>query len=286
MPKIKIAAYPMKIAWADPAENLRNVASVMTHLQPGTDILVLPELFSTGFMQDKEVILSLAEGTTGNTIEQLKSLSRNSGVAIAGSFLCRVGDKIYNRAFFVEPSGEETYYDKRHLFSLSLEHTLFTPGHTLPPVVRFRGWNIALSVCYDLRFPVWCRNRKHSYDIMLVPANWPTSRGYAWKHLIIARAIENQAIYVGANRGGSDDFGDYDNLTYIADGLGKLYPADQPVINSTTDSIGSINNTDRNTSEANSLIYGTFDKSELIKIREKLPFGNDADDYSIECEVR
>lgn len=286
MPKIKIAAYPMKIAWADPAENLRNVASVMTHLQPGTDILVLPELFSTGFMQDKEVILSLAEGTTGNTMGHLKLLSKNFGVAIAGSFLCRVGDRIYNRAFFVEPSGEETFYDKRHLFSLSLEHTLFTPGQSLPPVVRYRGWNIALSVCYDLRFPVWCRNCKHSYDIMLVPANWPTSRGYAWKHLIIARAIENQAIYVGANRGGSDDFGDYDNLTYIADGLGKLISEEVSRSKNVIDDPAKTDIIGDTYTPANDLIYASFDKSELLKIREKLPFGNDADDYSLECGLR
>lgn len=286
MPKIKIAAYPMKIAWADPAENLRNVASIMPRLQPGTDILVLPELFSTGFMQDREVILSLAEGTTGNTIGHLKLLSKSFGVAIAGSFLCRVGDRIYNRAFFVEQSGEETFYDKRHLFSLSLEHTLFTQGQSLPPVVRYRGWNIALSVCYDLRFPVWCRNKKHSYDIMLVPANWPNSRGYAWKHLIIARAIENQAIYVGANRGGSDDFGDYDNLTFVADGLGKLIPEEMSRSKNVIDGPANTNIIDDTYSAANDLIYASFDKSELLKIREKLPFGNDADDYSLECELR
>ena len=104
-----------------------------------------------------------------------------------------------------------------------MEHKVFASGDKQPPVVRYRGWNISLIVCYDLRFPVWCRNNRQSYDLMLVPANWPSSRGYAWKHLLIGRAIENQAVYVGANRGGSDDFGDYDGLSFVVNGLGKLY---------------------------------------------------------------
>lgn len=252
----------MKIAWADPEENLRNVESIAHQVARDTDILVLPELFSTGFMQDVQVISSLAESIAGTTVTRLKALSRQYGFAVAGSFLCRVGEKVYNRCFFIEPSGEETFYDKHHLFSLSLEHKVFTPGYKLPPVVRYRGWNISLIVCYDLRFPVWCRNSRHSYDIMIVPANWPSSRGYAWEHLLIGRAIENQAVYVGANRGGSDDFGDYDNLSFIVNGLGRVVSAE-----------------DKNSG----LIYAEFDRDELVKIREKLPFGNDADDFSVEC---
>lgn len=185
MRRLKVAIYPMKIAWADPEENLRNVESVLTHAQSDFDILVLPELFSTGFLQDNQVISTLAEPVSGRTVTRLKELASGHSIAIAGSFLCRVGDCVYNRGFIIEPSGEETYYDKRHLFSLSSEHKVFTPGEHLPPVVRFRGWNISLIVCYDLRFPVWCRNMNQSYDMMLVPANWPSSRGYAWELSLI-----------------------------------------------------------------------------------------------------
>ncbi|MDE6755570.1 MAG: nitrilase family protein [Muribaculaceae bacterium] len=252
----------MKIAWADPAENLRNVEEITNALPADIDILVLPELFSTGFLQDIQVISALAEPISGTTMTRIKELSRSCGFAIAGSFLCRVGEKIFNRSFFIEPSGEETFYDKRHLFSLSMEHKVFASGDKLPPVVRYRGWNISLIVCYDLRFPVWCRNSHQSYDMMLVPANWPSSRGYAWKHLLIGRAIENQAVYVGANRGGSDDFGDYDGLSFVANGLGKIV--------STTDSL-------------TGLVVAEFERDELAKIREKLPFGNDADDFMLEC---
>lgn len=262
MHRLKVAVFPMKIAWADPEENLRNVESTISKVEPDCDIIVLPELFSTGFMQDEEVISALAEPVSGKTISRIKQLSREHSVAIAGSFLCRVGDKIYNRGFFIEPSGEETFYDKRHLFSLSMEHKVFTPGNELPPVIRYRGWNISIIVCYDMRFPVWCRNRRQRYDLMLVPANWPSSRGYAWKHLLISRAIENQAVYIGANRGGSDDYGDYDGLSIITDGLGHIVS--------------------ENGNDAE-LIYATFDHDELCRIREKLPFGNDADDFSLEC---
>lgn len=264
MSQLKIAAYPMKIAWADPAENLRNVENAMSSIRQDTDILVLPELFSTGFMQDVDVLRAIAEPVSGNTLAVIRALSQKSGIAIAGSFLCKVSNSIFNRAFFIEPSGEETFYDKRHLFSLSLENSLFTPGKSLPPVVRYRGWNISLIVCYDLRFPVWCRNVRQSYDMMLVPANWPTSRGYAWKQLLIARAIENQAIYVGADRGGSDDFGDYDNLSLIVNGLGK--PVEE-------------------TDPATGVIYATVDYDQLLKVRTKLPFGNDADDFTLFCDA-
>lgn len=251
----------MKIAWADPEENLRDVASMAHKISADTDLIVLPELFSTGFVQDREVISVLAEPIGGPTISRIKELSRNYGFAIAGSFLCRIGDKYYNRCFFIEPSGEETYYDKRHLFSLSLENKLFAPGCSLPPVIRYRGWNISLIVCYDLRFPVWCRNQKKSYDVMLVPANWPSSRGYAWRHLLIGRAIENQAVYIGANRGGSDDFGDYENQSFAVDGLGSVVSGNE---------------------DDNGVVYAVFDHDELVKIRKRLPFGNDADDFAIE----
>lgn len=260
MPRLKIATYPMKIVWADSEENLRNVTNMVAHVSPDTDILVLPELFSTGFMQDCQIITNLAEPTTGRTITQIKYLSKKYGFAIAGSFVCRVGNNIFNRCFFIEPSGEETYYDKRHLFGLGMEHKVFTAGEKLPPIVRFRGWNISMIVCYDLRFPVWCRNRAQSYDIMLVPANWPASRSYAWKHLMIGRSIENQAIYVAANRGGADDYGDYDNWSFMTNALGEI--------------VSSVDDETR-------LVYAEFDRDELLTTRKKLPFGNDADDFFI-----
>ena len=261
MQKLNIAIYPMKIAWADPEENMRMVSAMASEVSAGTDILVIPELFSTGFVQDYHVISSISETVTGETISKIKELSHRYGFAIAGTFLCRIGEEVFNRCFFIEPSGEETYYDKHHLFSLGQEQKVFSEGNQRPPIIRYRGWNISMIVCYDLRFPVWCRNVKQSYDIMLVPANWPSSRNYAWRHLLIGRAIENQAIYVGANRGGSDDFGDYDNTSLMVDGLGKIVSSQ---------------------SQNSELLYAEFNHDELAKLRERLPFGKDADAFSIE----
>lgn len=261
MQNLKIAIYPMKIAWADPEENLRMVSTMTSQVPSGTDILVLPELFSTGFVQDFHVVSSISDSVSGMTMTNIKELSQRYGFAIAGTFLCRVGEQIFNRCFFIEPSGEETYYDKHHLFSLGQEQEVFSAGNRRAPILRYRGWNISMIVCYDLRFPVWCRNVGQAYDIMLVPANWPSSRSYAWKHLLIGRAIENQAIFVGANRGGSDDFGDYDNTSIMVDGLGKIV--------SRSDDDGE-------------LIYAEFNRAELVKIREGLPFGKDADEFSID----
>ncbi|MBO5779792.1 MAG: nitrilase family protein [Muribaculaceae bacterium] len=260
---MKIAAIPLKIAWSDRDENLAKVEEYMRNLHSDTDIVVLPELFSTGFIHDEEVMAAMAEPIGGETIGRLAELAKAYNMAIAGSFLFNGVSGIFNRGFFIEPSGEETYYDKRHLFSLSTECERYAAGKQMPPIVRFRGWNIALTICYDLRFPVWCRNKNQAYDIMLVPANWPTVRSYAWERLLCARAIENQAIYVGANRGGHDDYGDYDYLTFIFDAMGT-----------------NISNVDA----ATSVVYATIDKAQLDKVRTRLPFGNDADDYTINID--
>lgn len=263
--KFKIAAVPLRMVWADCEENLSNVAAIMDTIQPDTDLVVLPELFNTGFMQDEDVIRSLAETNSGRTMQTIAKLAASHNMAIAGSYLSIDNGYVFNRGFFVEPSGEQYFYDKRHLFSLSAEHKVFTAGKQLPASVRYRGWNIAMIVCYDLRFPAWCRNRNGSdpYDIMLVPANWPNSRGFAWRQLLSARAIENQAVYVGANREGSDDYGEYTDATFITNPLGLTI--------SRKDS-------------ATGIYYAEVDKSELEMIRTKLPFGNDADDFTLVCE--
>lgn len=231
--KLRVAALPLAIEWADKDANIAAVEKALEKLPAGTDVIVLPELFSTGYSDDPDVLAALAERNTGATVDKIKEWAARTGAAIAGSYLASTHPKIYNRGFFIEPSGEETFYDKRHLFSLSKEAQLFAPGDERPRIVRFRGWNISLIVCYDLRFPVWCRCRQGEYDLLLVTANWPKARGYAWEHLLIARAIENQCCVVGANRGGSDVYGDYAGLTYIFDGRGMavgVQPPDSPFI--------------------------------------------------------
>lgn len=255
---IRVAALPLDIKWADKKANFDAVRKAFAQLPQGTDIVALPELFSTGYSDDEALMRDMAERNTEATVDFLKELAAEHSVAIAGSFLASTPPKIYNRGFFIEPNGDETFYDKRHLFSLSREATIIAPGIDPVPVVRFRGWNVALIVCYDLRFPAWCRCRKYAYDMLIVTANWPKARAYAWEHLLIARAIENQCCVVGADRGGHDAYGDYDGLTQIYDVRGM------PV--GTTEGTGPF-------------VVADISRIKQDDYRRNFPVGNDADDF-------
>ncbi len=255
---LRVAALPLDIKWADKEANIAAVEEALKMLPNGTDIVVLPELFSTGFTDDEELLRELAETNTGRTIECLKEMAARYSVAIAGSFAARTAPHVYNRGFFIEPSGEETFYDKRHLFSLSSEAKVFEKGRDAMKVVRFRGWNVAMIVCYDLRFPVWCRTRHNHYDLLLVVANWPQARAYAFEHLLIARAIENQCSVVGANRSGKDFYGVYEDLTMIYDSRGM----------STGRKVGPF-------------IVADLSKSKQEEYRRNFPVSDDADDFSL-----
>lgn len=256
---MKVTAIPLDIVWCDKSENVLAAVNSMRKLEKDVDIVVLPELFSTGFIADKQLLESAAESNNGPTMEAIRCWSAFHNVAICGSFLAKSGGSYYNRGFFIEPSGDETFYDKAHLFSMSNEACLMVQGEQLVPVIRFRGWNVAMMVCYDLRFPVWSRNVDCKYDLMLVPANWPTSRKYAWEHLLVARAIENQAYVVGCNRSGSDDYGDYAvDMTAAFDYVG------QPIAEA-----------------RNGLITAELDKQKLESYREKFPVWRDNDHFTL-----
>lgn len=217
---MNIALFPLPIIWGDKGRNLQAVADLLPTLHPDTDILVLPETFSTGFPvkgANKEQVRLLAERNTGETIDYLKQLSRLYGIAICGSFIADTGGSLYNRAFFIEPSGDETFYDKRHLFTMAGEDKIFSRGYSRP-VLRYRGWNISMIVCYDLRFPCWSRNRDNEYDLLICVANWPQVRVNAWNALLTARAIENQAYVVGVDCLGEDPAGFvYDGSSRVID---------------------------------------------------------------------
>lgn len=256
---MKIAVLPLDIVAGDKKANLDAFAAGMDKLAADTDLVVLPELFSTGFTSDRERMAELAESNGGDTMALVGEMARRRNMAVCGSFLARTAGRIYNRAFFVEPSGDETYYDKRHLFSMSSESKILTAGDSMPPIVRFRGWNIALVVCYDLRFPVWCRSQQCSYDLLVVVANWPNSRSYAWTHLLKARAIENQAYVVGANRTGEDKFGDYSGMTLAVDFCGKEIAA----------------------AEGARAMYAELDKNALERWRSDFQVWRDADCFDI-----
>lgn len=257
---LKIAAIALDIVWGNPEENLREVERCMSLLEKDTDVVVVPELFTTGFIQDEDVLRELSEPADGPTMRRVAEWAAEHGWAVCGSYSALEDGKIFNRAFFVEPDGRATFYDKRHLFSLSAESRVYSPGTELIPIVGYRGWNIAMMVCYDLRFPVWSRNRRHAYDLMLIPANWPHARGYAWEHLLIARAIENQAPYVGCDRSGHDDYGTYDDLAMILDALGR--PVHQKL-------------------DGEQIITATLSLEETRKARRRLPTIDAADDFTL-----
>lgn len=199
---MRISIIQTDICWEDKSANLQLVEHQLQALSGNTDLAVLPEMFSTGFSMQTEI---LAEPTEGPTLTKLKQWATYYQLAIAGSYLATdpLTTNYYNRAFFLTPDGESYYYDKRHLFSMGGENKHFTPGRQRP-IIHYRGWNICLLICYDLRFPVWSRNTNNEYDLLLYVANWPATRRQAWDTLLAARAIENLAYVGGVNRIGTD----------------------------------------------------------------------------------
>lgn len=255
---LNICVLPMQIAWLDKSANLSYLEKCLQSVHPDTDLVLLPETFSTGFPSslDKEAVRPLAERNTGDTIEFVKQLARRHNVAIAGSFIADTGGLLCNRAFLIEPSGEEYFADKRHLFSMAGENKIFSPGHTRL-AVRYRGWNIAMVVCYDLRFPTWCRNHGTEYDLLLVAANWPEVRIDAWNKLLPARAIENLSYVAACNCKGTDVKGfNYDGASHILDFKGN--------------EIGFRD-------DSNGYVYASLSLKKLSEFREKFPAFRDAD---------
>jgi predicted amidohydrolase len=260
---LNIAILPLDIIRGDRDENLYIITQQMNQLSRDTDVVVLPELFSTGFISDPLLMQKLADSANRQlTLNFLRDLAKTHNMAICGSLLWQDDENTYkNRGFFIEPSGETAYYDKHHLFRLSKEPKILTRGTEPSPIVRYRGWNISMAVCYDVRFPVWLRNNGNKYDLLIVPANWPVERGYDWKHLLIARAIENQACVVGANRSGDDDFGTYTGNSFIVDYRGREVGA-----------------TDADTG----IITATLSLNKMEKYRTDFPVWADADAFSVE----
>ena len=200
MHPLKISIVQTDIAWENKQENLRMLREKLHALRGTTEIVVLPEMFSTGFtMKSRE----LAEPVSGITVRILKELAADFQLALCGSFICSERSNYYNRAFFITPEGEEFYYDKRHLFRMGNEAEYFSSGNN-KLIISYRGWNICLLVCYDLRFPVWSRNVNNEYDLLIYVASWPQARRLAWDTFLCARALENMCYVCGVNRIGVD----------------------------------------------------------------------------------
>ena len=259
---LNLCLFPQEIFWENKEKNIQTLKDKISEVHSETDLLVIPETFSTGFPtgQNKEYVRQFAEKNTGNTIDTLKSLSKEHNIAIAGSFIAETGGLLSNRAFFIEPSGDDYFSDKRHLFHPGGEDKVFSPGNKRMSV-RFRGWNIAVIVCFDLRFPVWCRNIDNEYDLMIVVANWPTTRVGVWNKLLPARAIENCAYVCGVNCTGIDKNG------HAYDGSSALYDFKGEDITVKIDDKG--------------LLYASLSMEKLLKYREKFPVWQSGDKFTL-----
>lgn len=258
---LRVSLLPIDIVLSDWQSNIESVLRCFASSTFDSDVVVLPELFSTGFIRSYEKASDIARAAWPQALSTLRRLAAEYNCAIAGSMMYLEEDsgQIYNRAFFADPDGGFWHYDKRHLFALGAEPEVFTRGNEPSPIINFRGWKIALAVCYDIRFPAWLRNIGLKYDVLLVPANWPEARAFAWRHLLQARAIENQAYVVGANRSGEDKMGLYTGQSFICDYTGNV--------------IGNSNSDIK--------IDAELSKTSLDTFRDKFPFWRDADNVLI-----
>jgi predicted amidohydrolase len=223
---MKILLLQTDIRWLAPSENRRRAADLIER-SPKADLIVLPEMFTTGFAVEPEGVAEPDGGAL--TLAWMREMAARHDAAVTGSVAVAVGGdsgpdegsdvRYFNRFFFVKPDGEVSSYDKHHLFSFGGEHRRYTAGDDRV-VVEWRGWRILLQICYDLRFPVFARNRS-DYDMMLYVASWPTVRLHPWNTLLRARAIENVSYAAGVNRVGDDPFASYSGDTAMIDFRGE-----------------------------------------------------------------
>ena len=205
---MRVTLIQTNLHWENPTANREMFSAKFANLTGKTDLVVIPEMFTTGFsMQSKE----LAETMDGPTVHWMKDAAFEIGAVITGSMIIREGDQFFNRLLWATPTGEVIHYDKKHLFTLAGEQKHFAPG-TERIVIDYMGWKICPLICYDLRFPVWSRNTE-DYDLLLYVASWPDRRREAWQTLLKARAIENQCYTIGVNRVGEDG----SKLSYAGD---------------------------------------------------------------------
>lgn len=256
---LRISMIQSHIIWEDRDENLGYYGELLRRVSGKTDIAVLPETFTTGFSMEVE---RLADTMDGPTVPAIKGWASKYNLAVVGSFIVKDNGNYFNRAFFITPEGDEYYYDKRHLFRMADEDKHFTAGNKRT-VISYKGWNICLQVCYDLRFPVWSRNRNNEYDLLIYVANWPEARKKVWKTLLPARAVENMAYVCGVNRVGID-------------GKGFTYRGDSMVFSPKGKKLADAGKREEITRTC------TLNKEDLDELRAKFPAWKDADAFSIE----
>ncbi|HWY10638.1 MAG TPA: amidohydrolase [Bacteroidia bacterium] len=263
---MKVTLIQTALHWEDRQKNLAHFDTLVNSIKEPTDLIVLPEMFSTGFTMDP---VKLADPLNGPSLQWMAKKAKEKNAAITGSVAVNDNGNYYNRLFWVEPNGNVNTYDKRHLFRMAGEDKHYAMGFR-KIITKLKGFNICPLICYDLRFPVWSRNTfiktngvpTASYDVLIYVANWPEVRSYPWKQLLIARAIENQCYVIGVNRIGKD-------------GNGFAHSGDSMVINPRGEIISKIK------ANEESIETVTLDKTYLDDFRKAFPVGLDADSFDI-----
>jgi len=255
--KLHLTALQIPLFWEAPIKNRAHIDQHLKKVNSNTDLVVLPEMFTSGFTMNPKAV---AEPMGGSTMQWMQSWAIKMNSALGGSLVIQEGDQYYNRFVLVTPSEEVMYYDKRHTFTLVGEHLLYKSG-SKEGIFEYLGWKICLRICYDLRFPVWSRNTQ-DYDLLLFVANWPKPRIHAWDTLLQARAIENMAYVAGVNRIGLDEKdNDYPGHTAVYDALGQIISGKR--------------------SGVESLITAELDYLELQEHRKRLRFLEDRDNFDL-----
>ncbi|RFZ84920.1 nitrilase family protein [Mucilaginibacter terrenus] len=258
MDNLKITVYQGYLFWENVDKNLQNITLKLSNIREKTNLIVLPEMFNTGFTMNAE---ALAEPMGGRTMQWMHTTAQKYDAVVTGSLIIKEEGKYYNRLIWMRPDGTHEKYDKRHLFALGKEHETYTAG-TEKLVVDLNGWKVSTAICYDLRFPVWLRNVDEAYDVLLIVANWPEKRALHWRTLVPARAVENQSYVIAVNRVGHDANEIYhsgDSTCIDPNGKVVYYKRDEEDVYTF------------------SIIY-----DEVKKTRRTLPFLKDADEFSIE----
>lgn len=260
MSSLSFTIVQTNLHWEDREANLSMLEEKIMGIRERTEIVVLPEMFSTGFSMQPA---RLAEQMDGSTVQWMKRMAAAKKIVLTGSVIIEENGHYYNRLLWVLPDGQLGHYDKRHRFAFAGEDKAYTPG-SKRLIAQVKGWKINLQVCYDLRFPVWARQQvtdAPEYDVLLYVANWPERRSHAWKSLLTARAIENQCYVVGVNRVG-------------VDGNGINHCGDSMVL----DALGTTLYHKQHEEDIYTLV---LERSRLTEVREKFPFWKDADQFNI-----
>jgi predicted amidohydrolase len=261
MQDLTVALVQTSLHWHQREANLAMFEEYLSHLEDPVDFVLLPEMFTTGFTMEAK---KLAEPPNFTTLRWMKQMAQKHEAAICGSFIINDGGNFFNRLHWVLPDGTIETYDKKHLFAFAGEDKVFSPGEK-SLTVNWKGWKLKPMVCYDLRFPVWCRNRfkdnQMDYDVILFVANWPEARVKAWELLLAARAVENSAYAIGLNRVGID-------------GNGISYCGHSGVYNPKGEAVAELKNKE-------GIVLVNMNKTDLVQYRSKFRVQYDWDDFSV-----